>query len=84
MEKCKEISHTAEQMVETKKYTVTITVGEKYWNKELEKYLVPGLQDNDTVLVSETNIVSFITKNPWNIMSLIYNGNATELTIKVL
>ena len=63
-------------------YTVTCVLNQDYWNEDLKRYLAVGINEQNSLLISETEEVTFVhTGGVWNLIEAIQSGKVTKITI---
>jgi hypothetical protein len=68
-------------MNEQKIHKVTILLSDKYWNEELQHYLIGGLSDDGKVIVSKNKEITVELINPWMVIGGLQSGDMLSVTI---
>ena len=70
--------------VEEKRFLVTFTLSDKYWNEELKRYLFVGFNRGDAVTVAETPEITINTSELWRMNDMLYSGDISNVTVKAV
>ena len=63
------------------RYRIRATANERFYNSEVNKYLIPGVNRRDTVIVSNTKEIEFETDEVWRVTDMLYEDKFSSITI---
>jgi hypothetical protein len=67
--------------VDEKKFEVTLTLTEKYWNDDVKRYLI-DFGRNGSVMVSETPEVTIEIADLWRVTDALYSDQIKYVEIR--
>ena len=70
--------------VEEKRFLVTFTLSDKYWNEELKRYLFVGFNRGDAVTVAETPEITINTSELRRMTDMLCSGDVSNVTVKAV
>jgi hypothetical protein len=80
-EQCKEAYPLTPAQATRPTYSVEVTLGDKYYNKEVDRWIFPW---RNNVYVSTSNVVEFTDSDLYDIRQIITFEGVSKLTLKNL